>query len=123
LQQRAEILGAPSGYENIFLVPNESLKPEALREPPPDAWLVLIQDDLVPVDTRSVFVALKPGTPFGMPIFIRPERSSWRKRAEYQRSLIKDILAKSRSSLPPRFAIFSVAPIPHMIHLGFLLSD
>lgn len=123
LQQRAEVLGAPSGYESMFLLPDTRLVPTTMSEPPQDAWIVLIQDVIVPIDVRSVLEALRPATPFGAPVFIRPGTSSWDKAAEYQRELVAQILAKSRHSLPPRFAIFSIAPIPLIVHLGFLLSD
>jgi hypothetical protein len=123
LQQRAEVLGAPSGYESLFFVPDTRLVPTAIPEPTQDAWIVLVHDVLVPIDVRSVLEALKPATPFGAPIFIRPGTSSWEKAAEYQRSLVAETLAKSRHSFPPRFAVFSIAPIPLIIQLGFLLSD
>jgi len=123
LQQRAEVLGAPSGYESLFFVPDTRLVPTTIPEPTQDAWIVLVHDVLVPIDVRSVLEALKPATPFGAPIFIRPGTSSWEKAAEHQRSLVAEILAKSRHSFPPRFAVFSIAPIPLIIQLGFLLSD
>ena len=123
LQQRAEVLGAPSGYESLFFVPDTRLVPTTIPEPTQDAWIVLVHDVLVPIDVRSVLEALKPATPFGAPIFIRPGTSSWEEAAEYQRSLVAEILAKSRHSFPPRFAVFSIAPIPLIIQLGFLLSD
>lgn len=105
------------------LVPDTSLVPTTMPEPGQDAWIVLIQDVLVPIDVRSVLEALRPATPFGAPIFLRPDLSSWEKAAEYQRNLVTEILTKSRHTLPPRFAVFSIAPIPLIIQLGFLLSD
>lgn len=36
--------------------------------------------------------------------------------------MVKEILQKGRD-LTPRFSVFSLAPIPLVIHLGFLLSD
>ena len=123
IQQRAEVLGAPSGYESMFLVPDARLVPSTIPEPTQDAWIVLIQDILVPIDVRSVMEGLKPATPFGAPVFIRPHTSSWEKAAVYQRNLVVELLAKCRHTFPPRFAVFSIAPIPLIIQLGFLLSD
>jgi hypothetical protein len=123
IQQRAEVLGAPSEYESMFLVPDTRLVPATMPEPNQDSWIVLIQDVLVPIDVRSALKALQPATPFGAPVFIRPDTSSWEKAAEYQRNLVVELLAKCRHTFPPRFAVFSIAPIPFIIQLGFLLSD
>lgn len=123
LQQRAEVLGAPTGYEEMFLVPDVRPTPTTMSEPPREAWIVLIQDVLVPIDVRSALRALDPASPIGAPVFIRPDTSSWDSAAEYQRIIIADVLAKSRRSLPPRFAVFSIAPIPLVVQLGFLLTD
>lgn len=123
LQQRAEVLGAPSGYESLFLMPDTRLVATTMAEPKDDAWIVLIQDVLVPIDVRAVIQALKPASPFGAPVFIRPDTTSWEEAAQYQHHLVNDMLSKSRHSFPPRFAVFSIAPIPLIVHLGFLLSD
>ncbi len=116
-QQRAEVLGSPAGYEEYFLMS------DGTTLPPSDSWIVLIQDLLVPVDIHAVIDAIKPNKLFGAPLFVHPTVSSWEDKANYQKSLIKDLLAKCRRSMPPRFAIFSVAPIPLIVQLGFLLSD
>lgn len=122
VQKRAEVLGAPSGHENMFLIPDKALVPNTVAEATDKAWIVLIQDVLDPVDVHSILTALSPEIPVGAPIFIRPDTSSWEEAGEYQRQLIADIFAKCRHSVPPRFAVFSIAPIPLIVHLGFLLA-
>jgi len=123
LQQRAEVLGAPNGYEHLFMVPSTS-KSE-LKSHLSKSWFVLVQDLLAPIDLFSVVEALQPGMPFGAPFFVRPSYTElpWEKAALFQRRLVDDIIGKSRDISLPRFAVFSLAPIPLAIHLGFLLSD
>src|SRR5207244_3848670 len=62
--------------------------------------------------------------PFGPPLFVRPPSpaESWQGAVDYQRQLIDDALVRSRDRLP-RFAVFSLSPIPLAIHLGYVLSD
>jgi hypothetical protein len=123
VQQRAEVLGAPGGYEHLFMLPDST--PEEIRDSLKKGWFVIIQDILSPINIHSVVEALKPDLPFGAPFFIRPTITElpWQKAVIYQSQLVEDIIAKSRDLLPPRFAVFSLAPIPLTIHLGFLLSD
>ncbi len=123
LQQRAEILGAPSGYEYLFLSSTTSL--QETQEYLDKAWFVIIQDTLSPISIRAVVQALEPDLPFGAPIFVRPEVNgqSWKEAAAYQRKIMMEVIAHSRDVGQPRFAIFSLAPIPLVIYLGFLLSD
>lgn len=122
VQKRAEVLGAPSGYEGMFFFPDRAFVPNTMSEPTDEAWIVLVQDVLDPVDVHSVLTALSPEVSVGAPIFIRPDTSSWQEATEYQRQLMASIFAKCRHSIPARFAVFSIAPIPLIIHLGFLLS-
>ncbi len=123
LQQRAEILGAPSGYEHLFLSPTSSS--QEIQEYLDRAWFVIIQDTLSPISIRSVVQALEPELPFGAPIFVRPlvHSESWEEAAAYQRRCVMEALAHSRDVGQPRFAVFSLAQIPLVIYLGFLLSD
>lgn len=122
LQQRAEILGAPAGYEYLFFAPH--LSTEEINEAIDRSWFVLVQDVMSPIDLRDVVAALKPDQPFGAPFFIRPTVGDppWDAAARAQQRKIEDVLEKSRG-LIPRFAVFSLAPIPLVIHLGFVLSD
>jgi SMODS-associated and fused to various effectors sensor domain len=68
---------------------------------------------------------LEPDLPFGAPIFLRPEVNgqSWEEASKYQHQIIMEAIAHSRDVGQPRFAVFSLAPIPLVIYLGFLLSD
>lgn len=122
LQQLAEILGNPAEYESSFFPsanPSRSIAPESSHS----EWVVLIQDVNMPIDVRAVLEALKPDVPYGSPVFISPDKSSFEKAAEYQRGLISDLQSKGRHVLPARYAVFSLAPIPLIAHLGFLLTD
>lgn len=96
---------------------------EVFSHPEPDKWIVLIQDTLVPADMKSILKALEPDKPLGDPVFIRPDTSSWQKAVEDQHAFVEDLLTKSRLSQCTRFAVFSVAPIPLIVHLGFMLAD
>ena len=123
LQQRAEILGAPSGYEHLFLAPDATN--EQIREALEHSRFVLIQDTMSPINLRDVVYALQPDQPFGAPVFVRPSVGElpWNEAAEYQQHIVMDVLARSQQVSLPRFAVFSLAQIPLAIHLGFLLSD
>lgn len=123
LQQRAEILGAPSGYEYLFLSPR--ISPQETQEYLDKAWFVIIQDFLSPISIRAVVEALEPDLPFGAPIFVRPDfnNQSWEEAAVYQRQIVMEAISHSRNVSQPRFAVFSLAPVPLVIYLGFLLSD
>lgn len=122
LQQRAEVLGAPLGYENLFLVPQTT--PEAVEEILNNSWSVIIHDTMSPINLRAITLALEPELPFGAPFYIRPpiKEVSWEQAAEYQYIKIKELLDKTWDVLP-RYAIFSLSEIPLAIHLGFMLSD
>lgn len=122
LQQRAEILGAPVGYEYLFFAYHKSS--EELTDIIDKAWFVVIQDLMSPVNLSAVVEALSPDIPIGAPFYIHPplEEIGWKEAAQYQREAVKDLLSKSWDVLP-RYAVFSLAPIPLAIHLGFLLSD
>lgn len=121
-QQLAEVLGNPASYGGDFVPsinPTQTTMPDATQS----EWVVLIQDVLMPIDVRAVVDALKPDIPYGSPVFISPESSSFEKAADYQKNLIQDLQAKGRRILPARYAVFSLAPIPLIAQLGFLLTD
>lgn len=122
LQQRAEILGAPLGYEHLFFVTDST--PEEIREMIDQSWAVIIQDINSPVKLQDVIAALEPSVPFGAPFYVRPQMNqlSWDEAAEYQQKKVQELLDRTWDTLP-RYAVFSMAPIPLAIHLGFLLSD
>jgi hypothetical protein len=120
-QQRAEILGAPIGYEGYFV---HSGNDSDLRssEQNDDSWIVLIQDIINPIDIRAVIDALKPSSIFGAPIYLHPNINSWDEAVIYQKTVVSDLFEKCRNSFPARFAVFSIAPIPLIAQLGFLLT-
>lgn len=121
VQQRAEILGAPIGYEKYF-IPSRDDGSLRSKEDSDDSWIVLIQDLINPIDICAVIQALKPSSMFGAPIYLRPQMDSWEEAASYQRQAILELFEKCRNSFPPRFAVFSIAPIPLIVQLGFLLT-
>jgi hypothetical protein len=124
LQQRTEILGAPPGYEHLFF--SRSATTEEIREALEKGWFAIIHDIMTPINLQSVVEAIAPDAPFGSPIWIRPaiilEETPWNEAALFQQQAVRDAIAKSRDVLP-RFAIFSLSPIPLCIHLGYVLSD
>jgi SMODS-associated and fused to various effectors sensor domain len=122
LQQRCEILGAPNGYEHLFLAP--AATDVEIRAAIENGWFVIVHDTMTPISLPAVVNALKPCQPFGAPIYIRPQigEFSWVAAADYQRTALLNAIEKSRDILP-RFAVFSLSQIPLCIHLGFVLSD
>jgi hypothetical protein len=122
LQQRSEILGAPTGYEHLFFAPGATTAEIAgiLAQ----SWFVIIQDTMSPVNLAAVTEALAPDQPFGAPVYVRPVVGPppWMDAARYQQSTVHEAVERSRD-IVPRFAVFSFAQIPLAIHLGFVLSD
>ncbi len=122
LQQRCEILGAPNGYEHLFL--SSSATQDEIHARIENGWFVIVHDTMTPISLPSVVDALKPCEPFGAPVYIRPQIISlpWTEAAEYQRTAVLEAIEKSRDILP-RFAVFSLSQVALCIHLGFVLSD
>src|ERR1051326_5447643 len=58
LQQRSEILGAPNGYEHLFLSP--SATSADIRVAIENGWFVIVHDTMTPISLPSVINALKP---------------------------------------------------------------
>jgi hypothetical protein len=85
---------------------------------------VLVHDPMVPFNMASVAGALHPRTALGPPLHLSPllEDEDWEAAFLHQREVVAGALARA-ADLVPRFAIFSIAPIPLIIHLGFLFSD
>ncbi|MEL6912043.1 MAG: SAVED domain-containing protein, partial [Cyanobacteria bacterium J06598_4] len=123
VQQRAEILGAPLGYEHLFFT--SSMTSTELSEVMKKSWFILIQDKLMTIDLSSVEKALNPDISFGYPTIIRPELGQlpWTEAAEYQKQIVDEVIAKSKDISLARFAVFSLTPIPLAVHLGFVLTD
>lgn len=122
LQKRAEVLGAPAGYEHLFL--GASSTPDEVQALVDDGWLLVVQDILRPIDLPAVVEALEPRVPLGPPLHLAPvpEELPWDTSAAYQASAVGDFLKKAHD-IRARFAVFSLAPIPLAVHLGFALSD
>lgn len=117
LNQRCELLGAPAGYEHLFLA-STTADAERLK----DGAFVVVQDVMSSVNISDARQALGERVLFGPPLHARPQAEDWGLAATFQEVLIEDALQRARDLLP-RFAVFSLAPIPLAIHLGFLLSD
>jgi hypothetical protein len=122
LQKRAEILGAPSGYEHLFFAPGTN-RPE-IEQAVASGRFVLVHDLMSPINLRDVAMAMEPSLPFGAPLWVRPTMGElpWTAAASEQREILEEAIKRSRDLLP-RFSVFSFAQIPLAIHLGFVLSD
>lgn len=120
LQGRCELLGAPVGYEHLFLASSEGEAAKHLK----DGAFVVIQDVMSPVNLADAVAALGGRVPFGPPFRAKPvvAGDDWEAAAAFQGALIEDALVRARELLP-RFAVFSLSPISLAVHLGFLLSD
>jgi hypothetical protein len=128
LQQRSELLGAPLGYEHLFLLPDGAAgdAAERIRR----GHFVVVHDVMSPINLQAAVNALAPDVPLGPALHIRPGPTAWRGEqpeewsdaAAQQRLIVREAIEKSRDLLP-RFAVFSLAPIPLAAHLGFLFSD
>lgn len=128
MQQRSEILGAPLGYEHLFLLPDGTAGDAAdkIRR----GEFVVVHDVMSPINLQAAVNAMSPGVPLGPALYVRPNGSTWKGElpdewsaaAEQQRLVVREAIEKSRDLLP-RFAVFSLAPIALAAHLGFLFSD
>jgi SMODS-associated and fused to various effectors sensor domain len=122
VQDRTEILGPPPGYEELF--PLSATLPKEIQKRLESGRFVVIQDILSLINVQDAIKALKPSKPYAPPLFVRPplRDDAWEVAAEYQKALIDNALAESAQKLP-RFAVFSMSPIPLAINLGYILSD
>lgn len=128
VQQRSEILGAPFGYEHLFLLPDGTAGDSADRIR--RGHFVIVHDVMSPINLQAAVKAMAPDVPLGPALHVRPISAEWSGEHQYgwkaaatQQSLIvREAIEKSRDLLP-RFAVFSLAPISLATHLGFLFSD
>ncbi len=106
VQQRSEILGAPIGSKKTS-----------------KSNIVIVQDVMSPISTSTVEDALKPTTIYGRPIYLRSGNElKWNEAAKYQEDTTNSLINKTKEhSL--KYSVFSLAPIPLIIQLGFLISD
>lgn len=121
-QDRVELLGPPPGLAD--LLPLSATLPQEVQDRLEHGRFVVVHDVMSPVNIRDAIRAILPAKPFGPPLFVRPSVSdeSWTGAASLQKAIVDEALTRSRAKLP-RFAVFSLSPIPLAIHLGFLLSD
>lgn len=121
VQQRSEVLGAPAGYEHLFLTPGTN--GTEVEEAVGGGRFVLVQDIMSPVNLRDVVAAMAPAKSFGAPLWIRPSVGDlpWTAPAAEQADMVEEAINRGRDLLP-KFSVFSFAPIPLAIHLGFVLS-
>lgn len=122
VQQCSEILGAPGGYEHLFLAPNAM--PQDAVDAVKNGRLVLVHDVMSPISLKAVGEALAPAHSFGAPLSIRPIIGDlpWDIAAREQSSLVEEAIRRGRD-LIPRFAVFSFSQISLAVHRGFILSD
>lgn len=122
LQKRSEILGAPTGYEHLFFYGGDAGGDTLARIQ--NGCFVLAHDPMVPFNMASVAAAIQPRSALGPPLHLSPlvEDEDWIAAFRHQREVVSAALARS-GDLVPRFAVFSIAPIPLIVHLGFLFSD
>ena len=121
VQDRVEVLGPPPGFEALF--PLAATLPEEVQERLRHGRFVVVQDTLSPIDLNDALTAMRPALPLGPPLYLRrPGDVAWEVAADQQRRLVEEAIERSREHLP-RFAVFSLTPIPLGIHLGYLLSD
>ena len=120
LQHRIEILGVPpSDRSEMFVYPS----PNDNFGDIPNPWIMIVHDPASPISIKSATEAFLPNKPFGAPFYIKPaEFLDWNAKAEYQRQKWEE-LRNISWDLSPQYALFSIAPIPLAVHLGFLLSD
>lgn len=120
IQLRTEILGiAPAGHANAFVTPARGDNFNDIENP----WILMAHDPISPISIRSATEALLPEKPFGAPFYIRPaDYLDWTTAAEYQRQKWEE-LREITWDLSPQYALYTIAPIPLAIHLGFVVSD
>lgn len=121
-QQRAEILGAPNGYDWPFL--SHSSSEADIQSALDKSCFVIVHDTMTPINPMSVTEALLPHKPFGGMLYVNPipGEPPWDEAAAYQHEMVLNAIERSRGVLP-RFAVFSLSQIALCIHLGFILSD
>jgi hypothetical protein len=89
-----------------------------------DGAFVLLQEIMSPISEPDAVAALAPAAPYGPALRIGPavEPGGWEAVANFQAEFVAR-LRRDAGDHPPRFAVFSLSPIPLAVHLGFVLSD
>jgi len=121
-QERAELLGVPP-VEMTGEGQRDGATGGNVGALQGSCWM-LVHDVLSPIDVQSARAALGAVHAFGEPLIVRTELGAlpWAAEARWQEGLLRQAVARLRNAVP-RLAVFSLAPIPLAIHLGFILSD
>jgi hypothetical protein len=98
LQQRAEVLGAPVGYEHLFLTPNAM--PQDLARAVEKGRFVLVHDTMSPISLKAVADALAPAHSFGAPLSVRPNVGDlpWATPASDQQAMVEEAIRVNLSA-------------------------
>ncbi len=122
VQDRVEILGPSPELEELF--PLAATLPSVVQDRLRTGKFVIVQDTLSPINIQDALAAIAPAQALGPPLYLPrwTMETAWELAADHQHGLVEAAMERSRELLP-RFAVFSLAPIPLAIHLGFLFSD
>lgn len=120
--ERAEVLGpAMDGWEGAFIP--ESDDPSEHSKDLERSRVVILQPLDQPIDPTAVMEALEPEVPFGPAYRLVWDRAlGWEEMAKKQRERVDALLERAGHQVA-RVAVFSQAPIPLAIQLGWVLSD
>ncbi|MDA1283139.1 MAG: SAVED domain-containing protein [Chloroflexi bacterium] len=90
----------------------------------PVRWAVVIHESEPSINAQDALSALDPQAEPIEPVLLRVSQqvSGWDDAAREQTRVIRDLLG-SLAPADRRIAIFSLAPIPLGLHLGFVISD
>lgn len=105
----AEILGPP-----ITMLSTKS--------PSASSRMLIVHDAMMPIDVEKAVEAMAPDEPVGAPVRMwswDEGEQSWGRAALFQERVIR----KLRDEGQVRLAVFSMAPIPLSVHLGYVMSD
>src|SRR5690606_20728041 len=105
----AEILGPP-----ITML--------STKRPSANSRMLIVHDAMMPIDVEKAVDAMAPDEPVGAPVKLWPwdeEEQSWKRATLFQERVVR----KLRDEGQVRLAVFSMAPIPLSVHLGYVMSD
>lgn len=84
--------------------------------------MLIVHDAMMPIDVEKAVEAMAPDEPIGAPVKLWPwdeKEQSWQRAALFQERVVR----KLKDEGQVRLAVFSLAPIPLSVHLGYVLSD
>ena len=122
VQVRSEILGPPP--EGASRLAGAGLVAGTHSSRPSTERVVVIHDIMSHISMNDAEQALHPLSAFPVPVPVRPHCGDglWASAAASQERIVADLVSHSQS-MNPRFAVFSISPIPLVVHLGFRFSD